>query len=146
MTHICVSKLSIIGSDNGLSPGRRQAITWTSAGILLTGPLGTNFSAILIKTYTFSFNKIHLNLSSGNWRPFCLVLNVLSAVMSNKLLSAILMILFDRQKIILTAQFPLNYKFNTNCFKCGWIWTVGQVKNSGNIKHSITSQRKLKNI
>ena len=26
MTHICVSKLSILGSDNGLSPGRRQAI------------------------------------------------------------------------------------------------------------------------
>ena len=26
VTHICVSKLTIIGSDNGLSPGRRQAI------------------------------------------------------------------------------------------------------------------------
>ena len=26
VTHICVSKLSILGSDNGLSPGRRQAI------------------------------------------------------------------------------------------------------------------------
>ena len=26
VTHICVSKLAIIGSDNGLSPGRRQAI------------------------------------------------------------------------------------------------------------------------
>ena len=36
--HICVSKLTIIGSDNGLSPGRRQAIIWTNAGILLTGP------------------------------------------------------------------------------------------------------------
>ena len=33
--------LTIIGSDNGLSPGRRQAITWTNAGILLIGPLGT---------------------------------------------------------------------------------------------------------
>ena len=28
-THICVSKLIIIGSDNGLSPVRRQAIVWT---------------------------------------------------------------------------------------------------------------------
>ena len=27
--HICVNKLTIIGSDNGLSPGRRQAIIWT---------------------------------------------------------------------------------------------------------------------
>ena len=26
VTHICVSKLTTIGSDNGLSPGRRQAI------------------------------------------------------------------------------------------------------------------------
>ena len=43
VTHICVSKLTIIGSDNGLSPGRRQAIIWTNAGILLIGPLGTNF-------------------------------------------------------------------------------------------------------
>ena len=32
VTYICVSKLTIIGSDNGLSPGRRQAIIWTSAG------------------------------------------------------------------------------------------------------------------
>ena len=35
VTHICVGKLISIGSDNGLSPGRRQAIIWTSAGILL---------------------------------------------------------------------------------------------------------------
>ena len=40
VTHICVSKLTIIGSDNGLSPGRRQAIIWTNAGILLIRPLG----------------------------------------------------------------------------------------------------------
>ena len=48
VTHICVGNLAIIGSNNGLSPGRRQAIIWTSAGILLIGRLGTNFSEILI--------------------------------------------------------------------------------------------------
>ena len=48
VTHICVSKLTIIGSDNGLSPGRRQAIIWTNAGILLIRPFGTNFSDISI--------------------------------------------------------------------------------------------------
>ena len=53
VTHICVSKLTIIGSDNGLSPGQRQAIVWTNAGILLIGPLGTNFSEILIQIDTF---------------------------------------------------------------------------------------------
>ena len=78
VTHISVSKLTIIGSDNGLSPGRRQAIFWTNAGILLIGPLGTNFNETSIEIHTFSFKKIHLKLSSGKWRPFCLGLNVLS--------------------------------------------------------------------
>ena len=36
--HTCVSKLTIIGSDNGLSPGQHQAIIWTNARILLFGP------------------------------------------------------------------------------------------------------------
>ena len=69
---ICVSKLIIICSDNGLSPGRRQAIIWTNAGILLIGPLGTNFSDILIEIHAFSFKKMHLKMSSGKRRPFCL--------------------------------------------------------------------------
>ena len=77
VTHICVSKLTIICSYNGLSPGRRQAIIWTNAGILLIGPLGTNFSEILIEIQTFSFKKMHLKMSSGKWRPSCLRLNVL---------------------------------------------------------------------
>ena len=32
MAHICVGKLTMIGSDNGLSPGRRQAIIWNNFG------------------------------------------------------------------------------------------------------------------
>ena len=39
-------ELTVIGSDNVLSPGRHQAIIWTNAGILLFQPLGTNFSEI----------------------------------------------------------------------------------------------------
>ena len=57
---------TIIGSDNGLSPDRHQSIIWTSAGILLIGPLGTNFSGILIETRTFSFKKMHLNCRLRN--------------------------------------------------------------------------------
>ena len=53
VTHICVSKRTIIGSDNGLSPSRHQAIIWTIAGILLIGPLGTNFSEIFIEENAF---------------------------------------------------------------------------------------------
>ena len=78
--HIFVSKLTIIGSDNGLSPGRRQAIIWTNVGILLIGTLGTNFSEILSEIHTFSFKKMRLKMSSAKWRPFCLSLNVLPAI------------------------------------------------------------------
>ena len=78
VTHICVGKLTIIGSDNGLSPGRRQAIIWTNARLLLIGPLGTNFSEILIAIDTFSFKKMHLKTLSAKWRPSCLGLNVLT--------------------------------------------------------------------
>ena len=60
--HICVGNLTIIGSDDGLSPGRHQAIIWTSAGILLIEPLGTNSSEILIRFHTFSVQKIHLKI------------------------------------------------------------------------------------
>ena len=76
--HICVSKLTIIGSDNDLSPGRCQAIIWTNDGILLIGPLGTNFSEILSKNHTLSFRKRHLKTSSAKWWPFCRGLNVLT--------------------------------------------------------------------
>ena len=78
VTHICVSKQTNIGSDNGLSPGRRLAIIWTNAGILLIGPLGTNFSEISIEIHILSFKKMHLKISSAKWRPFCLGLNVLT--------------------------------------------------------------------
>ena len=59
--HICIGNLTIIGSENGLSPGERKAIIWTSAIILLIESLGTNFSEILIEIQTFSFKKMHEN-------------------------------------------------------------------------------------
>ena len=147
MPHICFSKLIIIGSDNGLSPDRHQAIIWTNAGILSIWPLGANqyicvimsamasqitsltivystvysgadqrkhqssaslafvrgihrwpvnslhkgpvtrkmfpfddvimFSEISIEIPIFSFNKMHIKMSSGKWRSFCLGINML---------------------------------------------------------------------
>ena len=62
MTHLYVRNLTIIGSDNGLSPGRHQAIIWTNDGIFLIGPLGTNFSEILIEIQTFLFKKKQLKM------------------------------------------------------------------------------------
>ena len=76
--YICVGKLTIIGSDNGLSPERRQAIIWTNAGILLIGPLGANFSEILIETETFSLKKIRLKMLSAKCCSFRLGLTVLT--------------------------------------------------------------------
>ena len=72
MTHICIGKLTIVGSDNGLA--------LTNAGIFLIGASGTNFSEILIETRIFSFKKMGLKASSAKWRPFCLGLNVLMDV------------------------------------------------------------------
>ena len=46
MMHICVGNVTSIGSDNGLSPRRHQAIILTNAEILLIGSLGTNFRDI----------------------------------------------------------------------------------------------------
>ena len=78
VTHICVSNLIITGSGNGLSPGRRQAIIWTNDGILLIGPLRTNFSETWIEILTVSFKKMRLKVSSAKSGPFNLGLNVLT--------------------------------------------------------------------
>ena len=76
--HICIHKLRIIGSDNGLSPGQHQATIRTNAGILIIRTLGTNCIEILSEIDAFAFKKMHLNMSYGKWRPFCLGLNVLT--------------------------------------------------------------------
>ena len=55
--YICVSNLTIMGSDNGMAP--------TNAGILLIGPTGGNFSDIIIKIQTLSFKKMHFDVSSA---------------------------------------------------------------------------------
>ena len=80
VTHICVGKLTIIDSDNGLSPGRHQSIIWTNVGILLIGPLATHFKEILIGIQRFSFKKMHLKMAYVKWRPFCLGLSVLMVI------------------------------------------------------------------
>ena len=75
MTHICVGKLTIFGSDNGLSPGRRQAIIWTNAGILLIWPLGTNFGEILMVFIHFhqknAFENVVCEMASILSQPQC---------------------------------------------------------------------------
>ena len=77
VAHICITKLTISDSDNGLAPGLGQAIIWANAEISLIRSLGTKFSDILIKIYMFSFKKMHLEMLSGKCLPFCLSLNSL---------------------------------------------------------------------
>ena len=76
VTHICVSNLTIIVSDNGLSPGRRQAIIL----YCLLDPFVTYFSEILVEIHTFWLKKMTFKMPSGKWRPFCFGLNVLTVV------------------------------------------------------------------
>ena len=59
VTHICVGRITISGSDNGLSPGRRQAIIWTNAGILLIRCLGTGLGS---NTYLYLQIQIQIQI------------------------------------------------------------------------------------
>ena len=72
--HIYISKLTTIGSDNGLLPHRRQAIIWTSAGMLLVWPLGTNLNRNL---YIFiqgnAFENVVREMGEILSRPQCVV-------------------------------------------------------------------------
>ena len=70
MTHVSASKWTIIGSDNDLSSGWHQDIISINAEILLIGPLGTNFSEMLIEIDIFSFTQMHLKMSSKNGSHF----------------------------------------------------------------------------
>ena len=83
MLHIYISKLIITGSDNGLSPGRRQAIIWTNGGILLIQTLGANFSEILSEIHIFSFKKMYLKMLSAKQLPFCLEPQCVTTVFTN---------------------------------------------------------------
>ena len=66
----------IIGSGNGLSPVRRQAITWTNDALLSFGLMGTDFSEIGIGILSFSFKKMHLEMSSAKMVAICIGLSV----------------------------------------------------------------------
>ena len=107
-TNICISKQTIIGAENGLSPCRCQSIIWTYAGILFVRPWGTNFSEIFIKIDVSSFKKMHLKMSSAKCGPFCLDLNVLSTTKLCTLSRDILLIIIWVNK---SNEFTSNYNW-----------------------------------
>ena len=108
VTHICISELTIIGSDNGLSPGHCQAIIWNNAWLLLIEPLGTNVSEISIGIQTFTFKKMHLNMSSAKWYPFCLGLNVLMLSLSG--------MVYNKESNDIRPMFELCYLWTIVCY------------------------------
>ena len=76
--YVCVGDFTIIGWINGLSPGRRQAIIWTNAGILLIGPIGTNFDEIFFEIQVFlqenEFENVLCDMVAILSRPSCVKL------------------------------------------------------------------------
>ena len=61
-----------------MSPGRRQAIIWTIAGIYIIRTSGTNDIEVLSDIYSFSFKKMHVKMSSAKRWQFSLGLNLLN--------------------------------------------------------------------
>ena len=120
VTHICVSDLTSIGSDNGLSPVRRQAIIRTNAGILLIRPLGTNFSEFLVEFLIFSFKKMRLKVSSAKKRPFCLGLNegIVPQCSPSILLTICILLLF----VIVCYRLNLSISIRVTSMAMGQQW------------------------
>ena len=81
VTHICVSKLTNIGSDNGLSPGPRHAIIWSSTVISSIGPMETKHQwnhnrNLYIFIQYYAFGNIVCKMASILFRPHSWVTSV----------------------------------------------------------------------
>ena len=75
MMHTCISRLTVIGPENGLSPGRHQAIIWTNAGMLLTEPVRTTSVKYNRSSFIFiqenAFENVVSEMESILSRPQC---------------------------------------------------------------------------
>ena len=76
MTHLCVRKLATIGSDNGLSPGRRQIHYLNQCWYSVNWSLGDKLQWNLNRNFCIFIQENAFECSSGKWRPSCLGLNV----------------------------------------------------------------------
>ena len=90
VTHICVSKLTIIGSDNGLSPGRHHHYLnqcWNIVNSNLTNKLQWNLkrnSCIFI--HENGFENVVCEMASILSRPPCVTNATIRAYMWNRIL------------------------------------------------------------
>ena len=81
MTHIYASANypSLVHKMAYRETHRRQAIIWTSAGILLLGHSRTNFNDMFFEIQALTLKEIYLKISSAKLRPFCVGISLLSA-------------------------------------------------------------------
>ena len=101
VSHICFSKFTTISFDNGLSPDRHQAIIWTKV------------REIFVKI--FSFQEMHVKISSGKWRSLYLSLSVLNYGMRN--LNANVRYFYRRYAHFATLVFTfINFGFDNSSF------------------------------
>ena len=118
-THLCASKLAIIGLYNDLSPGRWQAIIWTNAGTLLIGTLGLNFSQIVREILALSLTKMHLKMSSAKLHQFCLGLSVLICNLNNSFgITDIAMHIHNQGTIFFYSEVNQNKKLSIATKSC----------------------------
>ena len=130
LMHMCISKLRFInGSDNGMSPGRHQAIIWTNAGILLIWILGT-----LVKSLIF----IHFHSRKFIWK--CRLRNSDNFVLASMCQSMPLM--SEYVKIVPTDGHLLKgiqTLINSSCMVVYWMWCQIQWSINGQVAFIIAS-------
>ena len=93
-----------IGSSNGLSSVRHQAITWTKSELYWIETLGINVSGFHLKMQKFPFKKMHFRMSSSKCPPFCSGLHVLMTACL-----AWNYIIFNRRVLLLTQHAGVSF-------------------------------------
>ena len=107
-----VSKLTIIGLDNGLSPHRRESIIWTNAEILMTRTPGTKLQWNLKRNwYIFiqenAFENVVCEMAAIFSQPQCV--SQLAHLSVSELNHHLFMKLHD--DVIKWKHFPRNWPF-----------------------------------
>ena len=82
LTHICVSKLTLIGSDKAWHLVGTKPLSELMLGYCWLDPQEQNSAKFNQNSYII-IKKIHLKMSSWYWWPFCLGLNVIFVFMTS---------------------------------------------------------------
>ena len=114
MTHICVSKLTIIDSDNELSPGRRQVIIWTN---IVNSNRRNNIKWNFKRNSCISFKTMRLLILSDKWWQFSLGLNGLTNVCRRSCTIA-----WHGHTFVFMFLWPFAFAISEFCHSMVWNW------------------------